>query len=43
MAELVIYMVILMLTCLIILWIIEQYFPKTAEKIENILNKFDNE
>lgn len=43
MANLIIYMVVFMLVCIIALWIIEQHFPSLAEWIENLLEKFDNE
>jgi hypothetical protein len=41
MAELVLYMAAFMLVSILALWIIEQHCPKTAERIESFLQRFD--
>lgn len=41
MAYLILYLTIFIIVCIFSLWIIEQYCPKLANKIENFFNKFD--
>lgn len=42
MAYLILYLAIFIVVCVFTLWIIEQHFPKTAGKIENFFERFDN-
>lgn len=41
MAYLILYLFILIIVCIFILFVIGQYFPKTADKIENFFERFD--